>query len=256
MAWRIDEAVIRGEIDNRARGCTTGRIWFAGRAEPIALELAGNCWRDLAGRRLEFTNPEPKSGDLGALAAMQSGRVGDITASRKVKVPDIPREQIGEYYAAKKPFPWHWGNSLYLEWFSEANGRVIIESAGYELRIIGAPTWEMTEAGEMAQRRANSEAMTGFLGQMDKAVADAPAYEDTEWNEKPQTEEEAERMQARSDRLTDRIQAGVMIAGAKLAGALNGPDWPPGVERCAGIIVRLKRARVYLDDALRALESC
>jgi hypothetical protein len=28
------------------------------------------------------------------------------------------------------------------------------------------------------------------------------------------------------------------------------------VEVCAAIIVRLKRARVYLDDALRALESC
>ena len=47
-----------------------------------------------------------------------------------------------------------------------------------------------------------------------------------------------------------------MIAAAKLAGALNGRHWPPGIDECAGIIVRLKKARVYLDDALRALESC
>ena len=43
---------------------------------------------------------------------------------------------------------------------------------------------------------------------------------------------------------------------AKLAGALNGRAWPPPVDFCAGIIVRLKRARAYLDDALRATESC
>ena len=31
MAWRIEEAVVRGEIDSRGRGRVTGRIWFAGR---------------------------------------------------------------------------------------------------------------------------------------------------------------------------------------------------------------------------------
>lgn len=45
-------------------------------------------------------------------------------------------------------------------------------------------------------------------------------------------------------------------AGAKLAGGLNGRDWPPPVDGCAGVIVRLKRAREYLDDALRAGEAC
>ena len=45
-------------------------------------------------------------------------------------------------------------------------------------------------------------------------------------------------------------------ASVKFAGALNGRDWPPGIEECAGIIVRLIKARVYLDDSLRAMESC
>jgi hypothetical protein len=48
----------------------------------------------------------------------------------------------------------------------------------------------------------------------------------------------------------------MLIAGPKLAGALNGHYWPPGVEFCAHTIVRLKRARGYLEDALRATESC
>lgn len=361
MAWRIEESVIRGEIDNRVRGQVTGWIWIVGRAEPVELALTGNCWRDLAGRRLEFTNPEPKPGVSESFAARQEGAAGDITASRKVKVPDIPLDQIGEYYAQKKPFPWHWGNSLYLEWFSTRNGRVVIESAGYELKIIGEPAWEMTLDEEETQRRANGEAMTGFMERLGEAATAGLAHEDTEWNEKPQTEEEAEQMQEQSDRLVDRIQArlaregdgadyekilreeikrlrqergepdptpeqlarnaewieemnrageeavsdpelreeaehehplaakaselalqmmsepeergwvnehdseehpvidligAVMKASAKLAGALNGNDWPPEVEFCANAIVRLKKARVYLDDALRAMESC
>ena len=59
MAWRIDEAVIRGEIDNTVEGRTTGRIWLAGRDEPLILTLVGDCWRDLAGTRLRFENPCP-----------------------------------------------------------------------------------------------------------------------------------------------------------------------------------------------------
>lgn len=329
------------------------------------LELTGNCWRDLAGRRLEFTNPHPEPRDLGSFAMMQKGAVGDITASRKVKVPEIPMDQIGEYYAAKKPFLWHWGNSLYLEWFSERNGRVVIETTDFELKICGEPAWEMSPAEEETQRRANAEAMGGFMERLDEAVARKKAgdEEPAEWDERPQTEEEAEQMQARSDLLADRIQArlrregnaadyekileeeierqrrergepeptpeqlarnaewieemnrageealqnpdpeleaelnfthplaerafdftgqihqlvkderlvpdgatdehpvaelesAVMGASAKLAGALNGQDWPPEVDFCASVIVRLKRARVYLDDALRATESC
>ena len=30
MAWRIAESVVRGEIDNRRKGCVTGRIWLVG----------------------------------------------------------------------------------------------------------------------------------------------------------------------------------------------------------------------------------
>ncbi len=188
MAWRIDEAVIRGEIDNRLRGRVTGRIWFAGRAEPVALDLAGNCWRDLAGRRLEFANPEPQPGLPESFAARQTGSTGDITASRKVKVPDIPLDQIGEYYAARKPFPWHWGNSLYLEWFSARNGRVVIESASYVLKIVGDPAWEMTPEQETEQRKANGEAITGFMNELTEAAADEPDEftEENEGNEEDQ----------------------------------------------------------------------
>jgi hypothetical protein len=208
MAWRIDEFLVRGEIDNRARGRVTGRLWFAGRKEPVVLDLAGNAWRDVAGRRLIFTNPQPKPGIPEGLREKQTGVVGDITASRKVRVPEIPLDQIGEYYAARKQFPWHWGNSLYLEWFSAANGRVVIESAAYELSVVGEAAWEMNEDEERIQQQANSEAMVQFMERLGNAVAETAEREEAGLEEdRPQTEEEAERMLDESDRLADRIQA-------------------------------------------------
>ncbi len=383
MAWRIDESIIRGEIDNRTRGHVTGRLWLVGYTEPVELTLTGNAWRDLAGRRLEFKNPEPKPGDLDGLNLQQHGSIGDLTASRKVKVPEIPLDQIGVYYAAKKPFPWHWGNSLYLEWFSESNGRVVIESASYELKIVGEPTWEMTAAEEKIQHTANADATNDFLTELSAAVdGDAAMSEEyfeddgddhdeddeeiaedepTYTGEKPQTEEEAATTQAWGDRLVDHIRAritregetadyeqvleeeiarleeehgepdptteqlarhaawleemklagkqavtdeapseavknehplaakafdlamqmmsetnargwlkedegdehpvaelvdSVYKASAQLGHALNREKSRPPIDRCAWIIVRLIKARVRMDDALHAMESC
>jgi hypothetical protein len=364
MAWRIDEHVVRGEIDNRTRGRVLGRIWFVGRAEPVELELRGDCWRDLAGRRLEFVNPQPKPGLPESLATRQVGSVGDITASRKVKVLDFPLEDMHLYYKTGREMPWHWGNALYLEWISERNGRVVIETASFELKIVGEPAWEMTEAEETVQRGENGGELADFMEQLGDADENSEDAEPAEWDEKPETEAEAEARQARSDLLADRIAArlaregddeanyekileeeierlrrergepepteedlarnaewieeanraaeeelanpdpereaeleyrhplverltelhvrlhdqaeaenwvpedagqehpvqelldATMIAGAKLAGALNGGLWPPELDFCAGTIVRLKKAREYLDDALRAMESC
>lgn len=136
MAWRIDESVIRGEIDNRTRGRVTGRIWFEGVAAPVELDLAGDAWRDLAGRKLEFVNPVAVKAPLltstdAGFGLRQQGVIGDCTASRRVKVPEVSMDELMERYRQRKPFPWHWGNSLYLEWFSAVNGRVVIESASF-----------------------------------------------------------------------------------------------------------------------------
>ena len=395
MAWHIEEAVIGGEIDNRTRGRVTGRLWLAGCPHPITLDLVGNAWRDLAGRRMIFTNPErpvqPLTPEQSAqLAADQRGWVGDITASRREKIPDVPAEEVMRCLAAGKAYPWHWGNTLHLEWYDETNGRVVLESAKLLLTISPEVAWELTVEEEAAQKRSNAEAMSGHIEELARefaqkppASAEAAAASEREgksgsggpgetaekgprprWQEiPPQTEEEAEAMQAASDRLADRIEArirregpdadyetilseeldrraqergeeprtpeeeerhaewveamngifdealahpdpewearrelkhevavrahefalrvcevidhsglmaeavssehpvvelenGLQFAAAKLAGALNGCEWPPNLHFCAGVIVRLKRAREYLEDAMRALDSC
>lgn len=62
--------------------------------------------------------------------------------------------------AGGKP-PEHMANSLYLEWYSKLNGRVVIESADYRLEI-SEPAWRFT-ADELAERaRRASETSDGL----------------------------------------------------------------------------------------------
>lgn len=202
MAWRIEEAVTRGEIDNTVEGRTTGRIWLAGRDEPLILTLEGDCWRDLAGTRLWFENPAPQPmSDSAALDSTQTGIVGDMTASRKVKVPTVDDEELHRLYQNHAEIPCEWRNTLYLEWFGEINGRVVIESSSYVLKI-SAHEWAMDEDAEEAQKLANLNAMRDFMAQLIHrrdacdSGAESSALDEFAWEERLKE----------SDRLTDAYQ--------------------------------------------------
>jgi hypothetical protein len=203
MAWRIDEAVTRGEIDNTVEGRTTGRIWLAGRDAPLVLNLEGDCWRDLAGTRLRFENPQPQAvPDSAALDEDQTGIVGDMTASRKNKVPTVDEDELQRLYQNQSAIPYEWRNTLYLEWFSEINGRVVIESSAFAMEI-SPHEWEMDEDAEEAQKLANLNAMRDFMAQVirrrDPATAEAePVGELDEFAWEERLKE--------SDRLTDAYQ--------------------------------------------------
>jgi hypothetical protein len=203
MAWRIDEAVAYGEIDNTVEGRTTGRVWLAGRDEPLILSLDGDCWRDLAGTRLQFENPSPKSNpDAEALDMDQAGIVGDMTASRKTKVPTVGEEEVHELYQNHREIPHEWRNTLYLEWFSEINGRVVIESSGYTLTI-SPHEWEMDEDAENAQKLANLNSMRDFMAQViRRREPDGPDEDSSEELDEYAWEERLKE----SDRLTDAYQ--------------------------------------------------
>jgi hypothetical protein len=186
MAWRIHDCVIRGEIDNRERDRVRGKVWLCGIVEPVILELKGNACADLAGCLLTFENPlKPipmrSDDDFGLV---QQGTIGDLTASRKVRVMEMP---VGEAYMRKKQglsVPEHLANSLYLEWFSQANGRVVIESADYKLTVT-EPEWRLTPDQEDQRQQAAAEGFTGFLEKMGRAV-EAQHHEpppDKEWDE-------------------------------------------------------------------------
>jgi hypothetical protein len=184
MAWRIHDSVIRGEIDNRVKGRVSGRVWLDGPAEPVTLDLEGNACADLAGCLLQFKNPLktiPMRKDA-TMNPVQRGQIGDLTASRKVRVPAVPMEEFLNWPKGKGPPPSRWANCLYLEWFSEANDRVVIESADYELTI-SPPEWRLTPAEDAERARQAAAGMQDFMGQLTRAI------EQHQRGQKPQEEE-------------------------------------------------------------------
>lgn len=203
MAWRIHTHVVRGEIDNREKGKVMGRIWIEGRDAPIVLNLTGNACKDLAGTLLTFKNqgeitPMPGANDF---YQVQEGRIGDLTASRKVRVFDIPVEEAYKMLKEGEKPPEHMSNSLYLEWFSLGNGRVVIESVDYELNL-SAPQWQLTDEEDRQRAKDAMEGFSGFMGKMEEALEQAKEkvdYEKEDWDE-----HDYERFLKESDALTDK----------------------------------------------------
>jgi hypothetical protein len=171
MAFRIHDSVVRGEIDNRTKGTVRGKIWLEGRTNPITLQLKGNAWPDLAGCLLRFTNSKKREPhpDLDLLHAIQNGTIGDITASRKVRVYDVPTEEAYMMSKHGKKPPEHMANCLYLEWFSESNGRVVIESTNYILEI-SEPKWRMTPQEDTERAKLAADGMNIFMQRLTEAV--------------------------------------------------------------------------------------
>jgi hypothetical protein len=203
MAFRIHDSIVRGEIDNRMKGMVRGKIWVEGRAEPIILELKGNAHPDLAGCILTFNNLGQRFAhpQLDSLELIQRGAAGDMTASRKARVFDVPLEDAYRMSKQKQKTPEHLANSLYLEWFSETNGRVVIESTDYELTI-SAPAWQLTEKENERRASDAAEAMQDFLDKLTKRIEQHERPHKTEqevWNE-----HDYERFLKQSDARTDK----------------------------------------------------
>jgi hypothetical protein len=197
MPLRLDTAIIRGEIDNTTRGNVRGKLWLVGRDEPVTLDLRGDAWRDVAGSRLTFINPAPQPQAVAAaIQSKQTGYVGDITASQKIKAQSDFEDDTDSQPSAE------WHNALYFEWFSNENGRVFIESTGFEVSM-SEWVWEMDVAAEEAQKMTNLHTMRGWLAgiiQRPEATDDDEDNGDEEFDD---SEESWEQSLKQSDRLSD-----------------------------------------------------
>ena len=204
MAVRLHENIIRGEIDNRTRGLIRGLIWLAGRAEPIALELTGNCLRDLAGCFIRFENPQPvTAAEPVELATPQRGVAGEITTSRKLRVCDGPLEKALPIAKEGGATPEHVTNALYIEWFSDANGRVLIASASYNLEVSPA-AWILSPEEQQHQIEATHQAVREWLDQLhdSRDVGEQVLFDPDE--DKPMDEFGYEKFMRESDARTDK----------------------------------------------------
>ena len=124
MAWRPTEYLIEGELDNTTPGKVTGWMRFAGLQNKVTFDLNGNFHRDIRGAkiRLKGDGQEPDgraAKNMMHVSPHQTGDVGDITAG----LP--PADYVSGY--------------CYVEWYSEENGRVVIELDADRVEVIGRP---------------------------------------------------------------------------------------------------------------------
>jgi hypothetical protein len=125
---------------------------------------------------LGFENPDAIPMATKPPAPQQRGPAGDITAARKVRVFDVPTDEAIAMSRRGETPPEHMANAVYLEWFSERSGRVVIESADYRLQI-SETAWRYTKE-EIAERdRRIAEEETPF------AIAITQDGETQEWDE-------------------------------------------------------------------------
>src|SRR5271165_6983644 len=92
-------------------------------------------------------------------------------------------------------------NGLYLEWFSEQNGRVAVESADYELTI-SAQEWRLTPEEEAERARPPAAGMTDFMRKLTEAIEQQQRGQkdpETEWDE-----HDVEKLMKESDARTDK----------------------------------------------------
>jgi len=162
MAWRPTDYLIAGELDNTTPGKVTGWMKFASMKDKITFDLNGNFHRDIRGAKIRFTGDgnedDPKAADyMAGMAQHQAGDVGDITAG----LP--PRD-----YSALP----------YLEWYSEENGRVVVEPDSDQVKIIGRPI-PVCESDPIS-REQQSAHMANFLTDLSQEAgvpAIAPAQQ-------------------------------------------------------------------------------
>jgi hypothetical protein len=149
MAWRPTRFLIEGELDNTVPGKITGWMRFAGKKEKIIFDLRGNFHRDIRGTRI-YLRGDAQENEQNAQAYMsgflekQQGHAGDITA--------------GLY-----PYDYVKGR-CYIEWYSEDNGRVVLELDQDQLEIIGVPV--PVDQSEPVSRQEQDRNMMDFMRNM------------------------------------------------------------------------------------------
>lgn len=146
------------------------------RREPVRLSLTGTPDRDIAGCLLKFKcRPEKAQGSLpGTLESHQTGSAGLFTASKKVRVPQVSPQEVQALLTRKQPIPSRWTNSVYLEWFSDSNGRVVAEIIEPQCEM-SLPQWTLEDPPPGEDQEDFEAPMDEFQWEQHLKASDATA---------------------------------------------------------------------------------
>ena len=173
MAWRPSQYLIEGELDNTTPGQVTGWMQFASLKEKVTFDLKGNFHRDIRGAKIHLTGEgqadDPEAAQyMNGFVVHQTGETGDITAGRP---------------------PFDYGRHPYAEWYSQENGRIVIELEPNQVKVIGRPipACESFPISRAEQSRKMANFLAGLSAETQVpavAVGDPPLVSDptfTHW---------------------------------------------------------------------------
>lgn len=157
MAWRPYENVVEGVLDNTVSGKVTGYIKFHGMSKTVKFDLKGDFHRDIRGAKIKITGEgkdrevmgEVRSDYMKGFSPTQTGDVGDITAGLPTG-----KDKDGNPAYEYSDYP-------YIEWYSDENGRVVLELEPEQVEIIGTPIPACES--DPVDRKHQHELMHGFL---------------------------------------------------------------------------------------------
>ena len=147
MAWRPNEQFIEGVLDNTIQGKVTGWMRFAGVKDNIVFDLEGDFHRDIRGAKVrlrgdgESANTGESAKRMEGFSTLQKGNVGDMTGG--FEPADYVRGQV------------------YIEWYSDDNGRVVIELEQDQVEILTPPIPACES--DPIDRKKQAENMANFL---------------------------------------------------------------------------------------------
>ena len=214
MAWRPYQNLIDGELDNRTAGKVTGWMRFYRRGKDpfrVTFDLTGDFHEDIRGKVIRLSNPLASEENakltrdsMEGFATRQVGTVGDITAGiplgtwtpelahkllaqqeARWEMNGVPQSEREEYrrefaernadrIASSEPY-YPYVDYPYIEWYSERNGRVVLELDSSQLEVVGDDRQPPREKspGELAQdEQRRAKAMAAFMATVVKEVSE------------------------------------------------------------------------------------
>ena len=155
MAWRPTDNLIEGVLDNTVPNKVAGWMKFAGMKKQVTFDLDGNFHRDIRGAKIRLRG-EGESADVSeaqkymeGFSTVQKGNAGDITAG-------LPPCDYGA------------SGDCYVEWYSDDNGRVVLELGTDQVELLTQPIPACES--DPIDRKQQAENMAGFLGELAEAV--------------------------------------------------------------------------------------
>lgn len=151
MAFRPTSNLIEGVLDNTTPGHVRGWIDFCREGkQPLhcVLDLDGDFHDDIRGRLLHVWNGHPTdAGWDGSLGRIEPDYIDHLHPNQKGNAGDITTQHHA---------------TVYIEWYSERNGRVVLNIPNSQCKVLGADV----DLSKLPPRKSHPEAFEKYLREL------------------------------------------------------------------------------------------